>query len=123
MENKLTLDRDKLLDWDSWTAPAKGYLRAQDERFDLLPILYSYVTTAAEFYDWFVNEIRERNADDIAQYSKAVDDYNKWYREEMGMNTENYRKLFGPPPGEGNRSQRRSQRKQPKRTTKRKRRK
>lgn len=43
MENKLTLDRDKLLDWDGWTAPAKGYLRVKGERFDLLPVLYSYV--------------------------------------------------------------------------------
>lgn len=123
MENKLTLDRDKLLDWDGWTAPAKGYLRAKDERFDLLPVLYSYVTTAAEFYDWFVNEIRERNADEIAEFNRAVDDYNEWYRDEMGMNTENYRKLFGPPPGEGNRSQRRGQRQQPKRRTKTQRRK
>jgi hypothetical protein len=122
MENKLTLDRDKLLDWDGWTAPAKGYLRAKDDRFDLLPVLYSYVTTAAEFYDWFVNEIRERNADDIAEFNKAVDDYSEWYREEMGMNTEGYRKLFGPPDG-GSQSQRRGQRQQPKRSTKRQRRK
>lgn len=123
MENKLTLDRDKLLDWDRWTAPAKAYLQAKDERFDLLPVLYSYVTTAAKFYDWFVNEIRERNADDIAEFTKAADNYNEWYREEMGMNTENYRKLFGPPPGEGNRSQRRGQRHQPKRRPKSQRRK
>src|SRR5581483_4859466 len=105
-------------DWDGWTAPAKGYLRAKDDRSDLLPVLYSYVTTAAEFYDWFVNEIRERNADDIAEFNKAVDDYNEWYREEMGMNTEGYRKLFGPPDG-GRQSQRRGQRQQPKRSTKR----
>ena len=123
MENKLTLDREKLLAWDGWTAPAKGYLRARDEKFDLLPVLYSYVTTASEFYSWFVSEIGERNADDIAEFNKAVDDYNEWWREEMGMNTENYRKLFGPPPGEGNRSEERGQRPQPKRKSKRKRRK
>lgn len=121
MENKLTLGRDKLLDWHGWTAPAMGYLRAKDDRFDLLPVLYSYVTTAAEFYHWFVNEIRERNADAIAEFNKAVDDYNEWYREEMGMNTEGYRKLFGPPDG-GSQSQRRGQRQQPKRSTKRQRR-
>jgi hypothetical protein len=35
LENKLTFDRDALLQWDGWTAPAKVYLRAKDEHFDL----------------------------------------------------------------------------------------
>ncbi len=118
MENRLTLDRDKLLDWDGWTAPAKGYLRAKDKRFDLLPVLYSYITTAAEFYDWFVNEIRERNADDIAEFNQAVDEYNEWYREEMGMNTPGYKALF-PDTSPQNRAGRRGQPTQPKRSSKR----
>jgi hypothetical protein len=117
MENKLTLDRETLLDWDGWTAPAKEYLRAIDEKFDLLPVLYSYVTTASEFYSWFVNEIRERNADDIGEYTKAVEDYNEWHREEMGMNTPGFKKLF-PDMAPGNRAERRGQRPQPKRTSK-----
>jgi hypothetical protein len=117
MENKLTLDRDKLLEWKKWTAPAKEYLRAKDEKFDLLPVLHSYVATASEFYSWFVNEIRERNADDIGEYTKAVEDYNEWHREEMGMNTPGFKKLF-PDMAPGNRAERPGQQPQPRRASK-----
>ena len=54
---------------------------------------------------------------------KAAEAYAKWYEEQMGMNTEGYRKLFGPPPSERARSEPSGQRKQPKRTTKKQRRK
>ncbi|MCV7092035.1 hypothetical protein [Mycobacterium interjectum] len=85
-------------------------------------MIESYVNTAAAFFNWFVKEINERNADIKDAYMKAAEAYKEWF-EEMGINTEGYRKLFGPPNGEGNRSERRGQRQQPKRTTKRKRRK
>ena len=58
--NRLTLDRDELLKWKKWTAPAKEYLRAKEEHFDLGPVIQSYVNTAAAFFNWFVNEIKER---------------------------------------------------------------
>jgi hypothetical protein len=44
---------------------------------------------------------------------KAAEAYAKWYEEQMGMNTEGYRKLFGPPPSERARSEPSGQRKQP----------
>lgn len=120
--NRLTLDRDALLKWKKWTAPAKAYLRAQEPQFDLGPVIESYVNTAAAFFNWFVNEINERRAEIKTEFTEAAEAYQKWYEEEMGMNTEGFRKLFGPPSG-GNRSQRRGQRQQPKRSTKRQRRK
>ncbi|MDG5769421.1 hypothetical protein [Mycolicibacterium fortuitum] len=121
--NRLTLDRDALLTWKKWTAPAKAYLRAQEPQFDLGPVIESYVNTASAFFNWFVEEINERNAEIKTEFMDAGTALKSWYEEETGMNTEGYRKLFGPPDGEGNPSQRRGQRSQPKRTTKRKRRK
>jgi hypothetical protein len=124
--NRLTLDRDELLKWKKWTVPAKEYLRAKEERFDLGPVIQSYVNTAAAFFNWFVSEINERNAEIKDAYMKAAEAYAKWHEDQMGMNTEGYRKLFGPPPSERNRSQKSGQsgqRNQPKRTTKRQRRK
>ena len=117
MINRLTLDRDALLEWDGWTAPAKAYLRAKDERFDLGPVIESYVNTASEFFNWFVQRIKDLNAEVLSDYQTAAENYIEWYKEAMGMNTEGYRKLFGPPDG-GNRAQRRGQRQQPKKTTK-----
>ena len=109
LENKLTLDRDALLKWDGWTKPAKEYLRTKDEHFDLGPVIESYVNTASRFFNWFVNEINERNADIKAEFLEAGEAYREWYQEEMGMNTPGFRKLF-PDAAPGNRSQRRGQR-------------
>jgi len=121
--SRLTLDRDELLKWKKWTAPAKEYLRAKEEHFDLGPVIQSYVSTASAFFNWFVSEINARNAEIKDAYMKAAEAYAKWYEEQMGMNTEGYRKLFGPPPNERARSEPSGQRKQPKRTTKKQRRK
>ena len=122
LKNRLTLDRDELLKWKKWTGPAKAYLRAKDEQFDLGPVIESYVNTAAAFFNWFVAEMNQRNAEIKSAYTEAAEAFADWYREEMGMNTEGYQKLFGPP-GEGNREQRRGQRQQPMKSTKRQRRK
>ena len=37
--NRLTFERRALLEWDSWTAPAKAYLNAKDEQFDVGPVI------------------------------------------------------------------------------------
>jgi hypothetical protein len=120
--NRLTLDRDELLKWKKWTGPAKAYLRAKDEQFDLGPVIQSYVNTAAAFFNWFVAEINQRNAEIKTAYTEAAEAYVEWYREQLGMNTEGYKKLFGQSGGE-NRERRHGQRQQPKKSTKRQRRK
>ena len=51
--NTLQLDRDKLLRWDGWTAPAKDYLKRQPECFDLAPVIERYVNVAGQFAAWF----------------------------------------------------------------------
>lgn len=120
IEHKLTLDRDVLLKWKKWTAPAKAYLRAKEPQFDLGPVLASYVNTASAFFNWFVEEINRRNAKDKDEYLVAARELKEWYRKETGLTDEF---VSGPAPGTGNRAERRGQRPQPKRTTKRKRRK
>ncbi len=49
--NELKLDRDKLLEWKKWTAPAKAYLRAKEPQFDLLPVIESYMNAASGFFN------------------------------------------------------------------------
>ena len=120
--NELNLDRDGLLDWDGWNEEAKAYLKAKDPQFDLLPVIESYMNATAHFFNWFTVEINKQCATLRDEYLTAAHALKNWYEEEMGMNTEGYRKLFGPSSG-GNQGQRRGQRQQPKRATKRKRRK
>jgi hypothetical protein len=124
--NKLTLDREKLLKWKGWTAPAKAYLRAKEENFDLAPVMDSYVNAATRFTKWVFDEINTRNADARDEYLRAAIELKGWYQQETGLTDEF---VHGPSPGrggnggQGNRAQRRGQRKQPKRTTKRQRKK
>lgn len=115
--NRLTFERRALLEWDSWTAPAKAYLNAKDEQFDVGPVIESYVNTASRFFNWFVNEINERNAGNKAEFLAAGEAYRKWYEDQMGMNTPGFKKLF-PDLAPQNRAERRGQRSQPKRTAK-----
>ncbi|MBO0852402.1 MAG: hypothetical protein J2P18_01380 [Nocardia sp.] len=59
--NTLQLDRDKLLRWDKWGAGAKTYLERQNKRFDLAPIIESYMKSVRKFYEWFWTEIDTRS--------------------------------------------------------------
>ncbi|AWT56217.1 hypothetical protein [Mycolicibacterium smegmatis] len=118
--NRLTFDRDALLESDSWSAPAKAYLQAKEKQFDVGPVIASYVNTASRFFNWFVNEINERNAEAKAEFIAAGEAYREWYEDQMGMNTPGYKALF-PDPSPQNRAERRGQRRQPKRTSKSKR--
>lgn len=60
--NTLQLDRDLLLRWDKWGAPAKTYLGGQEASFDLAPIIESYMKSVREFYEWFWGEIDQRSS-------------------------------------------------------------
>jgi hypothetical protein len=118
--NELKLDREGLLTWGGWTAPAKAYLEAKEEQFDLLPVIESYMNSTAHFFNWFTVEINKQCAELRDEYLTAAVALKKWYQDETGLTDEF---VNGPTPGAGNRSQRRGQRQRPKRTTKRKRRK
>ena len=115
--NRLTFDRDALLESDSWSVPAKAYLNAKEKQFDVGPVIESYVNTASRFFNWFVNEINERNAEAKAEFLAAGEEYKEWYEDQLGMNTPGYKALF-PDTSPQNRAGRRGQRTQPKRSSK-----
>jgi hypothetical protein len=117
IRNELKLDRDKLLEWKKWTAPAKAYLRAKDQEFDLLPVIQSYISGVREFFDWFVQEIQDRNADIKDEYTTAAQELKDWYVTETGITDEFI--SGGRPPSL---SKGQGQRQQPKRQIKRRRR-
>ena len=118
--NALKLDRDALLTWDGWTAPARTYLEAMDPQFDLLPVIESYMTKTSQCFNWFTMEVNKRCATIKKEYLTAAEELKDWYQQETGITDEF---LNARPPGQGSASQRRGQRQQPKRTTKRHRRK
>ena len=86
--NELKLDRDKLLEWKKWTAPAKAYLRAKEPQFDLLPVIESYMNAASGFFNWSIEAINERNAEIKGEYQSAAQELMDWYQKETGITDE-----------------------------------
>jgi hypothetical protein len=83
--NTLQLKRDKLLQWQSWTKPAKTFLEAQDEFFDLAPIIDRYVNAAGRFASWFWQEINRLSQELIDELTTKGAELMAWYQENVGM--------------------------------------
>lgn len=79
--NTLTLNRDELLEWDSWGAPARTYLEAQDASFELAPIIGRYTLAAREFYQWFWDEMHRHYSVEQAECMSKAKEYDLWRKE------------------------------------------
>jgi hypothetical protein len=58
-------DRDKLLQWDRWTAPAREFLKNQPERFRILEFSAPYGERILRFYERFDTLLAAHHAQDI----------------------------------------------------------
>lgn len=97
--NTLQLKRDKLLQWQNWTKPAKTFLGAQGEYFDLAPIVERYVSSARQFANWFWAEINLRSWVLIDELNTKATELSLWYRENVGSPDWFERGDRKPPPG------------------------
>lgn len=97
--NTLQLDRNKLLRWSGWGGPAKRYLSAQPNEFDLAPIIERYIAATRKFYGWFWTEANERNRAIRDEMQQKVQELLLWH-EECGFTPDWFRQgLDSPPPG------------------------
>ena len=97
--NTLQLDRDKLLRWDGWGEPAKAFLKARREYFDLAPIVERYVNAANQFAAWFWSEINRRSARLIDEMTSKAKELKLWHDEHVGIPDWMERGDSQPPPG------------------------
>ena len=97
--NTLQLDKDKLLRWDGWGAPAKDFLSGQPQLFDLAPIVDRYVTAANEFAEWFWLEINDRSAALRDEHNTKLAELGLWHEENVGAPAWVERGELEPPPG------------------------
>jgi hypothetical protein len=81
--NTLQLDKNKLLRWDGWGAPAKEFLSGQAQLFDLAPIVDRYVNAANQFAEWFWSEINDRSATLRDELNTKLTDLELWYNENV----------------------------------------
>lgn len=79
--NTLQLDRDRLLDWDKWGAPAKAYLERQNSEFDLSPIIERYMKSVRRFYEWFWTELNDQSKDIKDELHSKSTELMGWYLE------------------------------------------
>lgn len=79
--NQLQLDRDSLLLFDGWSAPARRFLQAQEEKFDFTPIIERYSSAVRKFYQWFWDEINSRSAEQIDEVLSKAREMFLWYAE------------------------------------------
>ncbi|WP_431818296.1 hypothetical protein [Gordonia jacobaea] len=79
--NTLQLDRDRLLRWDGWGEPAKRYLGLQPDKFDLAPTIERYMAATRKFYEWFWNEVNQRNRAIRDEMQQKSEELYLWYEE------------------------------------------
>ncbi len=79
--NHLNLDRDALLRWDGWGAPAEEFLRKQNEQIDFPPIVDSFIGSTQRFFHWFWNRINELSTDLIDERNARVTEVRLWWEE------------------------------------------
>ncbi|QTI67478.1 hypothetical protein [Gordonia polyisoprenivorans] len=79
--NTLQLDRDRLLRWSGWGGSAKSYLGAQPDKFDLAPIIERYMAATRTFYEWFWNEVNERNRSIRDELQEKAKELFLWHQE------------------------------------------
>jgi hypothetical protein len=66
-ETGVFLDRERLLEWDNWSAAAKVWLADQPDRIDFREPLHDYETRVLGFYTWVDERIRTEHAAALAE--------------------------------------------------------
>jgi len=74
---EISLDRDKLLEWDKWSVPAKTYLAEAPAKIEIKLFLLDYVQKIDELQGWIIDSLKEIHKDDLAEYALLVEEYNR----------------------------------------------
>lgn len=75
---ELTLSKQQLLKWDSWTKPSKHYLEAQNDQIPLDTLIDEYYSLIDGFYLWLDKRQREMHE---SEYSWLLDQWEELYQE------------------------------------------
>ena len=76
--NWLTLEKSRLLKWDSWNNAAKRYIESQPDKVEFLPIIEDFSKATNEFYKWFWGEVLALTDSGQEDVHFSVTEYNLW---------------------------------------------
>lgn len=68
---ELSLDRDKMLDWDGWSSDVRPFLESFDESIIITDLAEEYQAEVNDFYDWLRMLILSTFYDKIAKFLTA----------------------------------------------------
>ena len=73
----IMLDKAELLTWDGWTANAKQFLAASDDRIRLGEVAKQYHSEVTEFYQWMRLQIAKRHATELEWLDENLQRYQR----------------------------------------------
>ncbi len=65
IEQHISLDVKRLMQWGNWSTSAKRFLAAQDKKVDIHQLVIDYKAAVDEFYQWLPQAIIETMEDEI----------------------------------------------------------
>jgi hypothetical protein len=75
MVSTVSIDKEKLLTWSSWTKPSLSFLAAADEEIRISRISTSYGERVVAFSDWFDTTLEKHHGSDIEAFEKPQKEY------------------------------------------------
>lgn len=71
----VSIDKEKLLEWDSWTKPSRAYLATTEKQLKISDISSAYGDRVLAFYEWFDQKLEKHHEDDISAFEKLQKEY------------------------------------------------
>ncbi|CAA9328794.1 MAG: hypothetical protein AVDCRST_MAG93-6092 [uncultured Chloroflexia bacterium] len=66
-DNSLSLNANRLREWDGWTAPSREYLDSFDDRLEIRPMADEHESVVRSFYEWFDPRLSEIYRDPVEE--------------------------------------------------------
>ncbi|WP_135079223.1 hypothetical protein [Terasakiella sp. SH-1] len=79
IESGINLQKERLLEWDKWTKPAKCFLTKQEENFSFSKIVEDYHDKILDFHNWLDNIVKNYHKADISELQKMQKEYEEKY--------------------------------------------
>lgn len=73
--HRVIIQKEDLLEWDSWNATAQEYITGLDERVDVTEQVLDYREAVVDFYDWFDEYSRDEFSDELDLSNAMYEDF------------------------------------------------